>query len=358
MDLLRPHHLAPKLESARVLLVCRDFSGTGVSHVGLGISASYTAKTLGEHGVWAESLATKSAEALRQKLHELVTQAVAHGNVRPSHVIIAAPWIAVEDIASLAREFPEHQLRRYLALVDWLSRCRPACHQNHARHRRSANGHPQRLRQRERHQVHQLGLGKLGSASPLAAQPLPLRLEILHHHQRPLWNGQILRLGLFGANRPLKNHISGAAAAVELAARLRCPIELHISSGRDEGGGTAAIKEITDGVPGLTVKFTGWLPWPRFRNYLRGIDSVFQLSYTESFNVVSADAIAEGVPVVASPAIDWVPRSWQAESDNPGDIARVAESLLRDQHAIRHGRQSLTEYVEKGVAQWKKVLLH
>ena len=357
MDLLRPHHLAPKLESARVLLVCRDFSGTGVSHVGLGISASYTAKTLGEHGVWAESLATKSAEALRQKLHELVTQAVAHGNVRPSHVIIAAPWIAVEDIASLAREFPSinfvvtsHSSIGFLAADPHAIKImRGIVDLQMATHNVFASGNAIKFTNwvSESWGVPALWLPNL----------YPLT-EILHHHQRPLWNGQILRLGLFGANRPLKNHISGAAAAVELAARLRCPIELHISSGRDEGGGTAAIKEITDGVPGLTVKFTGWLPWPQFRNYLRGIDLVFQLSYTESFNVVSADAIAEGVPVVASPAIDWVPRSWQAESDNPGDIARVAESLLRDQHAIRHGRQSLTEYVEKGVAQWKKVLLH
>jgi hypothetical protein len=42
----RPHHLRPHLESVRVALVYRDVTGLGVSHVGLGVSASYTAKTL------------------------------------------------------------------------------------------------------------------------------------------------------------------------------------------------------------------------------------------------------------------------------------------------------------------------
>ncbi len=52
----------------------------------------------------------------------------------------------------------------------------------------------------------------------------------------PGWSGGTLRLGLFGANRPLKNFVTAAAAAVELAARLRVPTELHLSTGRDEGG--------------------------------------------------------------------------------------------------------------------------
>lgn len=106
----------------------------------------------------------------------------------------------------------------------------------------------------------------------------------------------------------------------------------------------------------LRVINAGWLPWSRFRALVRNMHLVLQPSYTESFNVVAADAIAEGVPVVASDAIDWVPRWWQARADKPRDVARVAEQLLNDRNAPRDGRQALEEYVEHGLVGWRRFL--
>ncbi|MBC8069556.1 MAG: hypothetical protein IAG13_14560 [Deltaproteobacteria bacterium] len=113
---------------------------------------------------------------------------------------------------------------------------------------------------------------------------------------------------------------------------------------------------MTENIANLRVVQTGWLPWLAFRRLVRTIDLVLQVSYTETFNVVSADAIAEGVPVVASRAIDWVPHWWQADADEPLDVARVAERLLRDPQAPRHGRQALQAYVNRGVLGWSRFL--
>ncbi len=129
-----------------------------------------------------------------------------------------------------------------------------------------------------------------------------------------------------------------------------------MSTGRNEGGNLRALEEMTEDISNLKVIHTGWAPWPRFRRILRAIDLVFQVSYTETFNVVTADAIAEGVPVVASDAIDWVPRWWQARADEPRDIARVAERLLRDASASHDGRRALEHYVEQGVLGWQRFL--
>ncbi len=49
--------------------------------------------------------------------------------------------------------------------------------------------------------------------------------------------GGTLRIGVFGATRPLKNLMSAAGAALEIAHRLRVPLELWLSAGRAEGGG-------------------------------------------------------------------------------------------------------------------------
>jgi hypothetical protein len=84
---------------------------------------------------------------------------------------------------------------------------------------------------------------------------------------------------------------------------------------------------------------------------------LLQPSFTESFNLVTADGIAVGVPTVVSDAIDWVPPSWVAHADDGRDIARVAEMLLRDRNAARDGRCALEQYVARGVDLWRAFLL-
>ena len=49
---------------------------------------------------------------------------------------------------------------------------------------------------------------------------------------------------------------------------------------------------------------------------------LMQPSYTESFNVVTADGVAEGVPSVVSDAIDWAPDNWKAPVDDAHAMAR------------------------------------
>jgi hypothetical protein len=350
----RPHHLHPVPETVRVALVYRDFSGRGISHIGLGVTAAHTAKTLRRHGIWTEVWPTQSAQKLAERLRHARTLADQHGEVCPTHVILAAPWIQTNDLAVLADEFPEivfvvvsHSAVGFLA----------------------ADPHAIRLLRETADlqlSTHNVFVG--GNSlkfSEWATEAWGVRVAFLPNlycsaetFPRPgrSWNGSALRLGLFGANRPLKNFLSGAAAAVELATHLHVPTELFISSGRNEGGSFRALQEMTDDVPNLRVTETGWLPWPRFRRLLRSIDLVFQVSYTESFNIVSADAVSEGIPVVASDAIDWLPHWFQARADEPRDVTRVAERLLRDPSAAAAGREALQDYVTRGLFAWRRFL--
>jgi glycosyltransferase involved in cell wall biosynthesis len=349
----RPHHLRPCVETARVALVYRDF-GSGVSHVGLGVTAQYTAKTLRQHGIWAEVWPSRSPAALLERLRRTQTQANQLGEIRPTHVILSAPWIPTHDVAAMAAEFHEvvfvvvsHSSVGFLAADPHAIRVlRETADLQLATHNVFVGGNSTKFTDwaTEAWGVNAAWLPNLYSLA-----------ETFPRHDRR-WQGGALRLGLFGANRPLKNFLSGAAAAVELARRLHVPIELLLSSGRNEGGNFRALQEMTENIANLRVVQTGWLPWPSFRRLVRTVDLVFQVSYTETFNVVTADAIAEGVPVVASEAIEWVPRWWQAQADEPLDIARVAERLLRDPHAPRHGRDALQAYVSRGLVGWWRFL--
>jgi hypothetical protein len=76
---------------------------------------------------------------------------------------------------------------------------------------------------------------------------------------------------------------------------------------------------------------------------------LLQPSYTESFNMVTADGIAEGVPSVVSNAIDWAPKHWKADVDDVLDISRVGRALLHDSHAAHDGLRALRSYIVDGL---------
>jgi glycosyltransferase involved in cell wall biosynthesis len=350
----RPHSLRPYVDTVRVALVYRDFTGVGVSHVGLGVSAQYTAKTLRHHGIWAEVWAIQSPQKLRERLRAAHANADQRGELRPTHVILAAPWMPSNEVELTAAEFPEvafvvvsHSSVGFLAADPHAIRLlRQTADLQLSTHNVFVGGNSTKFTEwaTEAWGVNAVCLPNLYDLT-----------ESFPRHDRR-WEGGALRLGLFGANRPLKNFLSGAAAAVVLARELHVPIDLLLSSDRNEGADGRALDEMTENIANLRVTRTGWLPWSSFRRLLRTVDLVFQVSYTETFNVVTADSIAEGVPVVASDAIEWVPRWWQARADEPLDVVRVAKRLLRDPEAPRHGREALRAYVERGVVAWWRFL--
>jgi hypothetical protein len=159
-----------------------------------------------------------------------------------------------------------------------------------------------------------------------------------------------LRLGLFGACRILKNGLTATAAAASLAAALRVPTELYVSESN------AAMRELCEDTPSLTLVSTGWLPWAKFRQLVGSMDLLLQPSFTESFNVVTADGVHQGVPSVVSDAIDWAPARWQANPDDAEDLVRVAQYLLKTPQAVEDGRQALKSYVAQGVQTWSEFL--
>jgi hypothetical protein len=177
--------------------------------------------------------------------------------------------------------------------------------------------------------------------------------------KREMYASATLRLGIFGATRVQKNVMSAAAAALMMARQVKAAkTEIWISSGRIEGGAgvVASIHEMLHSIPGVELVEAGWYDWPDFRKLVRKMHLLLQPSYTESFNMVTADGIAEGVPSVVSPAIDWAPKYWQACPDTVGDIARVGVKLLFYSRASKDGLRALQKHNEKGLEAWSKWL--
>src|SRR5262249_24913812 len=116
---------------------------------------------------------------------------------------------------------------------------------------------------------------------------------------------RLLRIGSFGALRLLKNHSTAAAAALMLARKSGCDLELWISTESDTEGGSAVLHALRKMFAGLTwarLVEQPWQDWACFRRTVAGMDLCIQVSMTETFNITSADAVAEGVPSVVSPS--------------------------------------------------------
>jgi hypothetical protein len=110
------------------------------------------------------------------------------------------------------------------------------------------------------------------------------------------------------------------------------------------------------GLPHVKLVENGWQTWPQFRQTVRHMHLLLQPSYTESFNVVTADGVAEGVPSVVSDAIHWVPDNWKAKVDDANDIARVGRRLLESRRAPLQGLAALKKHNREAMRAWKDYL--
>jgi len=56
------------------------------------------------------------------------------------------------------------------------------------------------------------------------------------------------------------------------------------------------------------------------------MDMVMQVSNSETFNIVAADAVSQHVPVLVSDEIPWLDSEYQA---NPNDVQEIAVQLQK-----------------------------
>jgi len=162
-----------------------------------------------------------------------------------------------------------------------------------------------------------------------------------------------LRVGSFGAQRPLKNHLTAAAAALLVARQLGVTIEFHCNVGRNEGSDAQSLERLFhDSMPGVILKKVPWQPWPMFHRLVGQMHLCIQVSHSESFNLVTADAASQYVPSVVGPAITWAPSHWHTEPDDVHRVAAKAIELLTNAHAGLDGHEALQAHNAASVPRW------
>lgn len=118
-----------------------------------------------------------------------------------------------------------------------------------------------------------------------------------------------INVGCFGAIRPLKNQLIQAVAAIDYADTYNKKLRFHINVKRVEGKGEPVLKnlrELFENNPKHELVEYGWLSHDEFIDLVQSMDLGMQVSFTETFNIVTADFVNNNVPVVVSKEISWV----------------------------------------------------
>jgi len=123
------------------------------------------------------------------------------------------------------------------------------------------------------------------------------------------YDNDYINIGCFGAIRPMKNNFQQALAAIEFAEQIGKRLKFHINSTRLEQKGDNVVKNLYslfEDSPHVLVEH----PWYKHQEFLNAafkMDIGMQVSFSESFNIVTADFVTAKVPIIASVAT--IPRT-------------------------------------------------
>lgn len=137
-------------------------------------------------------------------------------------------------------------------------------------------------------------------------------------------------ISCFGAIRPMKNHVLQAIAAIKFADSIGKKLNFHINSGRHEMKGEPVANNLRSlfehlDNSGHRLINNPWTPRDEFLKLCAKMDIGMQVSLSETFNIVAADLISQGVPVVGSKEIPWLNHLY---APNATSVESIYRNLL------------------------------
>lgn len=172
----------------------------------------------------------------------------------------------------------------------------------------------------------------------------------------PRVDGPVLKVGLFGAFRVLKNHLQQAFAAARYATSLGKTLELHIND-RVDAGGTGPARNVADlydaisSNTGATIVEHGWEDRDTFLTTLGSMDLNLQVSMSETFNIVAADSITAGTPILVSSEIPWAFPLY-ADPQSVDSMLNMMGFALGNTFLLNKNRSGLRRYVGQAERRW------
>lgn len=166
----------------------------------------------------------------------------------------------------------------------------------------------------------------------------------------------------FGAIRPLKNHMIQAIAALKFAERVGKKLHFHINTGRVEQKGDSILHNLQAFFShihesGHRLINHGWMPREEFLKVCEKMEIGMQVSFSETFNIVAADLVSVGVPIVGSDEIPWMNPIFCAKPTDSDDIAqKLVNTYNFPWINYKSNQYLLKRYTNKTKKIWTKFL--
>lgn len=307
-------------------------------------------------------------EMLRNQKLDVVAETVNDNNDidrvvdqhRPTHVIIEALWVTPAKFGVLKALHPDvewivrlHSNAPFLAqegtAMDWI--------QGYINRGVIVAANHRRLFEELRHLHRQHGddIWLLPNYYPIK-DGHPIFSPKVRDFKRELGcHDPVVDIGCFGAIRPLKNHLAQAIAAIRYADENLAHLNFHINTSRLERQGEPILTNLRS-LFGTTRHHSlvehNWLDHDDFLDLVATMDAVMQVSFSETFNIVTADAVSQGVPVVTSDSIDWVSPAFHADPTDSGNIKDKLYRGLGSTHGPWLNQRRLREYDRASEKLW------
>jgi hypothetical protein len=135
-----------------------------------------------------------------------------------------------------------------------------------------------------------------------------------------------VNVGCFGSLRDFKNHITQAIAAMRFAERINRAANFYISTVESDST-SPILRNLRALFKNSNVHRLVEVPWKTHDDFLATIESIdigLQVSFTETFNIVAADLVSLGIPIVTSREVRWSTPIYA----NPSSSEDIANKMM------------------------------
>lgn len=337
----------------KVLFILKRKEGTNIKQplgiqTGLYNSASYVNNMLNTLGIISNMVIVTDNNDIDREVTKY----------RPTHVIIEALWVVPTKFSVLCKIHPNvkwivrlHSEMPFLAnegiAMDWIAE-----YSGFKNVTISANSY--RLLDEIRMYI------KIRNNYTIEVEDKVIHLPNFYpqeYTQKDMVDDEYINISCFGAIRPLKNHLIQAFAAVRFSKAINKKLRFHINSTRIEMKGEPILHNLKAMFIQLDMELVmhEWMERDMFLEVCSDIDIGMQCSFSETFNIVAADMISRGIPVVGSSEIPWMVKDFCCDPVNSDDIydALIKTHTSPNENVLRN-QESLTNYTNNTLSIWSK----
>lgn len=170
-------------------------------------------------------------------------------------------------------------------------------------------------------------------------------------------DSDVLDIGCFGAFRPLKNHLQQAFVALKYAQDQGKRLRFHVNA-RQDAGGMNPFRNVQAVIEGAGQEFVlhEWENRETFLNSLSQLDVLLQVSISETFNIVAADATLVGIPILVSDEIEWTFPTRADPQDADDCLKKLKLIMFSRRFFITGNRAGLTVYAKSSKRKWLRFI--